>query len=69
MHFRPLCGLINHSCSPTAVVSPNYGMVNATRDINPGDEITISYNPEILLEERGKRYLAEKNQEEIGDNR
>ncbi|XP_064095587.1 SET and MYND domain-containing protein 4-like [Macrobrachium nipponense] len=60
----PTLSLVNHSCNPSAkhYTRGRNMILRAVRPIAAGEEVTISYTPDYLDEEREKRrkHLAEK---------
>ena len=54
-----LC-LLNHSCTPNAEVDSNMRLV-ATQDIQPGNEITVSYSPNNIPIEMKAFWLRQKH--------
>lgn len=47
--FGGVASLFNHSCTPNAVLDPDRRTVRALRTIRPGEEVLVSYTPQLYL--------------------
>jgi hypothetical protein len=59
--FGGIASRFNHSCVPNAAIDSEKRVVRAIRPIRPGEEITVSYTPQLYLpREQRRRVLSDR---------